>query len=154
MYQGYRNRVTNNSVCTTGINYSSNLAFSQRSDDIPVNHPGDWDAGLASWHQCTHTDVEYSLNHLFVLCIECNSPLLNCQVGPTAINTPWSQFPVSFLWGTVVVHRMDTCFFIVPHVHLHSMLDSNVNAGKLTLMQSILLILSLLKVTWVAHLFR
>ena len=80
--------------------------------------------------------------------------LLGRLVGPTVIGIPWSQGPVISLGDAVVVHRVNMCTFIVSHMHLHSMLDNNVNAGKLILMQSALLMMSLLKVIRVVHLCK
>ena len=47
----------------------------------------------------------------------------------------------------MVVHCVNMCTFIEPHMHLHSMLDSNGSAGKVKLMLRALLMMSFIKVT-------
>ena len=88
------------------------------------------------------------------MCIVGNSPHLRHPAGPTVINTPWTHGPFSSPGSTVVVHQVNMCAFIVPHMHLRIVSDNNVNAGNLILMQSTSLMMGLPKVTWVAHLCR
>ena len=64
-------------------------------------------------------------------CRNGTTPLLRCLRDPFVTNTPWSQGPFSSPGGAVVVHRVDTGAFVVPHVRLRSWLDNFVNAGEL-----------------------
>ena len=95
-------------------------------------------SGLQCTHTHTHTHtlvLNMSQIILFVYFRQF-TPLLRPSLDLTVIDTPRSQGPISSPGGTMVVHWVNTCAFVIPLVPLRSRLDINSSAGKLKLMQS------------------